>query len=378
MWGGARIDELSDDLITSCILPLCDLRALTSLHAVSRAWRDRATSELAGRQAVRWVLGGTYTRLGAQINFSGGLAAHGDTLVTAGSSGIASRCAGLHYAGVWSASRGDLLCSLDCESRVTAVATDGARVAVGCDDATVRVFTLSDGALECALVVNLPGASPIVCVDIRGDQVAGGGGDITQAIGGFRVWDLSTRQLLAARLGHAKAVTSIEIVERGLWSASADGSARLWMAGLPHLQISLQSACCLPHARAVTSLRACRDVAVTACEDCAVRVWRLPPMLEQLLGWVLAPERVLLHDFISEAVALRGNLLVCGGAAGQLSVWSLDGSEEATRVAQLDAHLGTVSGVAILASGQVASLESDTESVFAVGKLCVWTPVKGV
>ena len=43
----------------------------------------------------------------------------------------------------------------------------------------------------------------------------------------------------------------------------------------------------------------------------------------------------------------------------------------------LDAR-GTVSGVAILASGQVASLESDTESVFAVGKLCVWTPVKGV
>ena len=66
-----------------------------------------------------------------------------------------------------------------------------------------------------------------------------------------------------------------------------------------------------------------------------------------------------------------------GGSAGQLSVWSLDGSEEATCVAQLDAHLGTVSGVAILASGQVASLESDTESVFAVGKLCVWTPVKG-
>ena len=130
MLGGARIDQLSDDLITSYILPLCDLRALTSLHAVSRTWRDRATSELAGRQAVRWVLGGTYSRLGAQINFSGGLAAHGDTLVTAGSSGIASRCAGLHYAGVWSASRGDLLCSLDCESRVTAVATDGARLCV--------------------------------------------------------------------------------------------------------------------------------------------------------------------------------------------------------------------------------------------------------
>ena len=93
---------------------------------------------------------------------------------------------------------------------------------------------------------------------------------------------------------------------------------------------------------------------------------------------MLTPERVILHDFVPEAVALSGNLLVCGGAAGQLSVWSLDGREEATRVAQLDAHLGTVSGVAILASGQVASLESDTESVFAVGKLCVWTPVKGV
>ena len=130
--GCARIDHRFDP-------PLRPPRADIAARGEPRVARPR---DLRARGAPGGAMGPRrHVRPPGRANqLLGRLAAHGDTLVTAGSSGIASRCAGLHYAGVWSASRGDLLCFLDCESRVTAVATDGARVAVGCDDATVRVF----------------------------------------------------------------------------------------------------------------------------------------------------------------------------------------------------------------------------------------------
>ena len=363
------IDDLSEDVIAQQILPLCDLKTLSSLLHVSRAWHDHAARALVLRQAGRWTLGGRYARLGAKLMFSGGqsLAAHGSRLVTAGSAGIASRWEGMHYAGVWDAGSGELLRSLDCETYVWSVAVDGERAACGCHDATIRVFALDDGAKLCSLPIELPGASPVWAISIRGVEVACGGGDIAGAAGGVRLWSLETCRVTERRLEHCGFVTCVSLDARGLSTASCDHTARVWRRVAP-ARITQRCILTLHHPAPVTSIQVDGYTAATGCEDGVLRTWDVSSgdCTRQISVGVAV-----------QSVALCGDLLVCGGWEGTLSAWSLEGAHDASRAADLDAHLGIVCGVAILPSGQLASLETEAPTranVFSLGKLCVWEP----
>ena len=212
----------------------------------------------------------------------------------------------MHYAGVWDAGSGELLRSLDCETYVWSVAVDGERAACGCHDATIRVFALDDGAKLCSLPIELPGASPVWAISIRGVEVACGGGDIAGAAGGVRLWSLETCRVTERRLEHCGFVTCVSLDARGLSTASCDHTARVWRRVAP-ARITQRCILTLHHPAPVTSIQVDGYTAATGCEDGVLRTWDVSSgdCTRQISVGVAV-----------QSVALCGDLLVCGGWEG--------------------------------------------------------------
>jgi WD40 repeat protein len=223
------------------------------------------------------------------------------------------------------------------EDQVLAVGVDasGSRVLTAGLDATVRLWDLPSRRLEAALVGHEGGITGVAFAGA--EHAISCGRDRT-----VRLWDLARRQALAALEGHGEAVTSVDATADGERAASAswDGTVRLWDLRRRAVLRVLEG-----HAAHVAAVRFAPDgqVVVSAGWDGTARLWDADSGRE--LG-VLAG-----HEGSVTVVAIHadGRQIATGGEDGALRVW-----DARTRRAEhvLTGHEGEVTGLAFTPDGR--------------------------
>jgi WD40 repeat protein/transcriptional regulator with XRE-family HTH domain len=148
-----------------------------------------------------------------------------------------------------------------------ALSADGGRLlASGGADGTLRVWEVSTRRL----LADLEGHTSAVwgvALDPGSRMLASGSED-----GAIRLWDLTTSQCLATLQGHTNAVYGVALSEGGelLATCGADGTVRLWDTGTARLRVTLRG-----HAGVVRGVALSADgrLVVSGGFDETVRLW---------------------------------------------------------------------------------------------------------
>jgi WD40 repeat protein/serine/threonine protein kinase len=174
---------------------------------------------------------------------------------------------------------------------------DGRRVALGCQDRTVRIWD-PDADRQVGPTLTLPSSVAAVAVDAKGERLLTGCRD-----GTARLWDLATGTPLTEPMRHRGEVGSVAFAPDGalLLTGSLDGTARFWD---PESGRPLGPA--LRHPDGVLSVGFHPDgkVAATGCVDRAARLWHVP----------VAPRAGTTAELKARAEALTGMTLDESGA----------------------------------------------------------------
>jgi hypothetical protein len=224
---------------------------------------------------------------------------------------------------------------------------------------------METGACELILAGH---ASPALCVAVLSDgRVLSG--SLERVV---RVWDLTSLDSggaggvarLAPMLlrGHADAVRAVgQLADGRLFSASDDGTLRLWGAGDGRPDAVLRA----PGAKAVLSAAQLPDgQLLTGSADGTLRLWALPPPCRAGAAAAThsAPARVLcghsgpVNALAVPAAARDGARAVSGAADGDVRVWNVD---TGACMRTLSGHKGSVTGVGVLPGGLLVSASMD-------------------
>ncbi|WP_371409342.1 NB-ARC domain-containing protein [Micromonospora zamorensis] len=187
-------------------------------------------------------------------------------------------------------------------------APDGAWVASGGHDGTVRVWDPTTGALRSVFTDHSGRVEALVAAP-DGSWVASGGPD-----GSVRVWDLTTGALRHTLVGHTGSVMALATAPDGSWLASGgpDGTVQIWDPTTGTRRQSLTG-----HTGWLLAMAVAPDGTWLASGglDGWVRVW---DPAGGTLRHILAAQN---SPVLALAVAPDGSWLASGGHDGSLRVW---------------------------------------------------------
>ncbi len=200
--------------------------------------------------------------------------------------------------------------------RDIAISPDGAYLASASDDDTVRLWRLSDGTLLRTIQVGTKG---VRCVAFSPDGKVLASGD---RIGAVHVWRVADGKLVQTLLGHTEWVRTVAFSPDGklLASGSFDKTARIWQLANGELLHTLKG-----HTESVLSVAFSPDGATlaTGSADKTIGLWRVTDgtSLGRLTG----------HEgFVFDvAFSPEGALLASGAEDNTVRVWNVSGKEKA-------------------------------------------------
>lgn len=196
----------------------------------------------------------------------------GAKLVTAGGSFDAKKAEPVGcYGQLWNLNTGRELIRLTGHRNIVTAVTfspDGNSLLTGSADSSMRLWDAESGASGQVFLGHL-GRVSSVAFSPGGSQAASAGNDKT-----VRLWSVPTGQNIRQLVGHEGPVRGLAYVDdRRLVSVSEDGTTRLW-----DLVAGTQLESFAGHEGSVNAVSVSRDgnLAVTAGSDQTVRLWRLP------------------------------------------------------------------------------------------------------
>ncbi len=204
-----------------------------------------------------------------------------------------------------------------------AVSPDGATIATGCEDRSVRVFDAATGELLARhehddLVL-------AVAFGANGTLAAGNGAAIA-------IYDRAGK-LKTKLAGHTELVTSLAVAGDGtLWSASNDRTARSWDIGARRERVQLKK-----HGEIVRSVTTSGHHVATCSFDGQVRVWTSEGQLVRAFGEAGTVQTI--ARFASD-----GRTLWTGGNDGVLRRWDF---EAGALVGSYREHTGGLAALAV-------------------------------
>jgi len=215
---------------------------------------------------------------------------------------------------LWGVADGRLLRTLEGHTygvESVAFSPDGATLASGSDDTTVRLWGVADGRLLRTLEGHTGGVES-VAFSPDGATLASGSRD-----GTVRLWRVADGRLLRTLEGHTEAVWSVAFSPDGatLASGSGDGTVRLWGVADGRLLRTLEG-----HTEAVRSVAFSPDGATLASgswRDNTVRLWRVADgrLLRTLEGHT--------NGVYSVAFSPDGATLASGSGDGTVRLWGV-------------------------------------------------------
>ncbi|MEJ2554719.1 MAG: WD40 repeat domain-containing protein [Anaerolineae bacterium] len=224
---------------------------------------------------------------------------------------------------LWRVADGQLLQTLKGHTnwvRDVAISPDGAYLASASDDDTLRLWRLSDGTLLRTIQVGTKG---VRCVAFSPDGKVLASGD---RIGAVHVWRVADGKLVQTLLGHTEWVRTVAFSPDGklLASGSFDKTARIWQLANGELLHTLKG-----HTESVLSVAFSPDGATlaTGSADKTIGLWRITDgaSVGRLTG----------HDgFVFDvAFSPEETLLASGAEDNTIRIWNVSG-EEKTQQAQ--------------------------------------------
>ncbi len=220
---------------------------------------------------------------------------------------------------LWRVADGQLLRTLKGHTkwvRDVAISPDGAYLASASDDDTLRLWRLSDGALVRTIQVGTQG---VRCVAFSPDGKVLASGD---RIGAVHLWRVADGKLIQTLLGHTEWVRTVAFSPDGklLASGSFDKTARIWQLANGELLHTLKE-----HTETVLSVAFSPDGAAlaTGSADKTIGLWRVADgaSLGRLTG----------HEgFVFDvAFSPEGALLASGAEDNTIRMWNVSGEEKA-------------------------------------------------
>lgn len=289
----------------------------------------------------------------------------GDCL-SVGEDGEAVYCVDTTKVGVYSASEGVLLRSLEGHADiVNCVTSDGDVIASGGKDKTIKLWSAS----TFACTATLKGSDDqINGLALRGDLLFSGEGS---AKGGkAHLWSIKDARITATFAEHRGAVWSVALgAEMGV-TASHDTSAKVWALDATGRAASAHT---LEHPSYVFSVSVDEQtqLAATSCGDRLVRLWSLAANVclrtFEHAGGTGGGDAAAFRDGLFPFCVhmLHGVLVSGGGPDRSVKLWSLAGDGECI---QTFVHGSTIRGVAVSPLGFVASVGGKLK------QLLIWGP----
>ncbi|MET7604899.1 NB-ARC domain-containing protein, partial [Streptomyces avermitilis] len=188
-----------------------------------------------------------------------------------------------------------------------AIAADGAWFATGGVDGTVRIWDRASGTCT-APPIEQRGAVPSVALATDGTWLA------TASLDEVRIWDRASGTCTATLTGHTSLVRSVAIAPGGVWFATAsdDWTVRIWDRASGTCTATLTG-----HTDGVNSVAIARDGTwlATVSDDSTVRIW------DRASGTCTATLTGHTHRVNSVAIARDGTWLATVSDDSTVRIW---------------------------------------------------------
>jgi WD40 repeat protein len=236
-----------------------------------------------------------------------------------------------------------------------AFSPDGATLATGCDDGTVKLWDMDKKSVRRTLIGHT-GQVESVAFSPDGRLLVSAGWDQT-----VRLWDAATGTLVAPLKGHSSSVTAVAFAPDGktLASGSFDRTVRLWDV-TAHKERKILAG----HTHAVRSVTFSRDGAALASggADGMIGLW--DPIVGEHRRWYTSKDGWI----YCLAFSGNGHTLASGGADGSIRFWEAATSRETLSI---PGHRKRVTALVYSPDGRMLASGSTD------GAICFWDPATG-